>query len=139
MAGGLKASGDRVALLALLDTNAPGVTLRKHVIEGARSVAKAVLGHKRRKMPIARDIDLLYRAGLNQLAAKPYNGDVVLFRAMESSFGWRPRDLGWGRFIDGRVTLLDVPGNHLSMMRDPHVESLAQTMSEWLSPSSRRR
>lgn len=135
----LKASGDRVALLALLDTNAPGITLRKLAIKGATSAAKALLGRKNPKKDTERSIALLYRASLNQLAANPYKGDVVLFRAMKSNFGWRPRDLGWGRFIVGRVTIVDIPGDHLSMMREPHVTSLARAISDRLSRATLRR
>jgi amino acid adenylation domain-containing protein len=135
----LKSSGDRVDLLALLDTNAPGTTLRKRMVVAAKGAAKALIGREDRRMTTARDIELLYRASQIRLSAEPYKGDVVLFRAMQSNFGWRPHDLGWSRFINGRIDLVDIPGDHLSMMREPFVTALASAISERLSGSFQRR
>ena len=124
----LKEMRKTVALVALLDTNAPGITLRKKFIDGSRNAVRAALGRNVRQRKTNPDIDLLYRSSLNSLSRVPYVGDILICRAKESSFGWRPRDLGWKRFISGKVTVLDVPGDHLSMMRDPNVAILARSL-----------
>ncbi|NEP09935.1 MAG: hypothetical protein F6K14_06875 [Symploca sp. SIO2C1] len=37
-------------------------------------------------------------------------------------------DFGWGRFSAGPVEIYQVPGNHLSMVAEPHVQILAQKL-----------
>ncbi|MGH9347812.1 MAG: amino acid adenylation domain-containing protein, partial [Vicinamibacterales bacterium] len=56
-----------------------------------------------------------------------YEGDVLLFRAVESIGGevLEP-DLGWAPFAGaGRLRVRDVPGNHHTMLHEPHVAALA--------------
>ena len=61
--------------------------------------------------------------------AKSYPGRISLFRSEElaSRSGGQP-DLGWGRLAQGGVDVIDVPGNHMSMMEAPHVRYLAEKM-----------
>ncbi len=48
-----------------------------------------------------------------------FDGPVTLFRAAEQPPGM-PADLGWGRWLDpAAVRIIDVPGNHLSMVESP--------------------
>ena len=47
---------------------------------------------------------------------------IVLFRAAERSL------LGWSQELE----VYDVPGNHLTMMREPNVSVLAQRLAEYL-------
>ena len=65
-----------------------------------------------------------HRAIIRQLYAKmaeytplPWTGSATVFRAEDIQWGYRLDDLGWGRVIEGPVTLIDVPGDHLSMLR----------------------
>ena len=65
-----------------------------------------------------------------------HGGRVVVFRA-DTALGFdgavateRPADLGWGRWCGGRLEVVAVPGNHVSMMRPPNVQVLANRLSE---------
>jgi amino acid adenylation domain-containing protein len=60
--------------------------------------------------------------------APKYAGDVVLFRAKDVSeypgLAIDP-DLGWRRFMLGKLEIIDMPGNHLGILRAPNVYKLA--------------
>ena len=38
-------------------------------------------------------------------------------------------DLGWGRLAPGRLSVHGVPGEHVSMFREPHVAVLADELT----------
>jgi thioesterase domain-containing protein len=62
-----------------------------------------------------------------------YAGQVTLFRAVEPSEHTPPEaDFGWGAYALGGVTIIDVPGDHLSMMHEPHVAVLAEQLQKCL-------
>jgi surfactin family lipopeptide synthetase C len=63
----------------------------------------------------------------------PYAGQVTLFRAAEpSDHTPREPDFGWGAYALGGVTIIDVPGDHLSMMHEPHSAVLAGEIQKCL-------
>ncbi|MFD9069052.1 amino acid adenylation domain-containing protein [Streptomyces lasiicapitis] len=90
----------------------------------------------------------LYRA--NCQAALDYHPrglrcDLTLIRAMEPlppvlaamhrTAGSRHQDRanGWGGLTDALLHVIDVPGDHLTIMEEPHVKHLAQTVTELLT------
>jgi len=58
----------------------------------------------------------------------PYRGHATLFRTFEE--GLRRPVLGWERYSSQPVKVRFVPGDHLSMMSEPHAEHLARALSE---------
>uniref|UniRef100_UPI0032176008 non-ribosomal peptide synthetase n=1 Tax=uncultured Roseibium sp. TaxID=1936171 RepID=UPI0032176008 len=70
----------------------------------------------------------------------PYAGRIIVFRAEEAldpiQAAARPRDLGWQRFSLQKVTVVPVPGNHVSIMRKPNVTLLAQNLLTELSATA---
>jgi thioesterase domain-containing protein len=58
-----------------------------------------------------------------------YPGPITLLRASERS-GVVPQDstLGWGKLATGGVEVQTVPGNHYTMLREPHVQVLAERL-----------
>jgi len=61
-----------------------------------------------------------------------YQGHLALFKAMDtSSNGFHDHANGWTAFAAG-VNTQELPGDHYSIMRDPHVRSLAQRLTEYL-------
>jgi thioesterase domain-containing protein len=49
---------------------------------------------------------------------RPWEGSASVFRASEIQWGYRLDDLGWGRLIGNSICFVDVPGDHLSMLRN---------------------
>jgi thioesterase domain-containing protein len=56
----------------------------------------------------------------------PFDGEVVLLRAAHASTALR-----WHRFAP-RLRVIEVPGDHHSMLRTPHVEALARALESVL-------
>ncbi len=64
---------------------------------------------------------------------QPYPGRITLFRAQEQPPESPPeRDMGWAALAQGGVEVVDVPGDHLGMLQEPHVQALAQEMRRCL-------
>ena len=114
---------------------------RKLMWEGVASQLPAVLRALRLTMPrkiLEAAGDLTQRRATHKAsdAYQPtaYDGKVLLFRAEERNlFEWdEGQDLGWGRWLT-QLSIEQVPGNHLSILRSPNVEVLAARLNRYLS------
>jgi thioesterase domain-containing protein len=59
---------------------------------------------------------------------QPYPGRVTLFRARASA-DRGDRAMGWDRWASG-VKVIDVPGDHATMLKEPHVNKLANLLRD---------
>jgi thioesterase domain-containing protein len=163
MACRLRAVGEPVDLLALLDAAAPrprtwqdGWSRRMRHLRAVRasgslgvgypavsavrgSLASVRAGYDRvRADAVAATAGRLTRHGLAQysafyelhvVAARRYrptatfDGDVLVLRAEGTD------DLGWSRYATGRVTVVEVPGDHLSLLRPPAVTEVGRQLA----------
>jgi phthiocerol/phenolphthiocerol synthesis type-I polyketide synthase E len=60
---------------------------------------------------------------------------VVLFRASIQDVGPGDvieEDYGWGRYVGRSLSIVDVRGGHVSMLREPYVGDLARCARDWL-------
>jgi thioesterase domain-containing protein len=60
----------------------------------------------------------------------PFSGRLVLFRAMVAVFysqDYLDSGMGWRDLVD-ELAVYDVPGTHMSMVEEPHVQELAAAM-----------
>jgi hypothetical protein len=66
----------------------------------------------------------------------PYNGQIVLFRC-QHRLDTDPPDSSriWQRMARGGVVILECPGDHNSMLREPGVGILAQQILSFLQPA----
>ena len=74
----------------------------------------------------------------NVLATKryvpvPYHGVVTLFRAMERGLEPVSSDANWRYLAAGGLTVVDVPGSHLTMLEAPNVWVLGSALDEAIS------
>jgi thioesterase domain-containing protein len=61
-----------------------------------------------------------------------YPNQITLFKAAEQADYLRPDPtLGWSQ-LASHVQIHQVPGNHLSMLKQPHVQTLAQQLQQYL-------
>ena len=68
---------------------------------------------------------------------QPYDGTVVLFRCHDRIPSDPPDSSHiWQRLVKGKVVILDVPGDHNSMLREPGVRVLAEQILNHLEPRS---
>jgi thioesterase domain-containing protein len=71
---------------------------------------------------------------LAEYVPQAYQGRITLFRACERSRRTYPDpDLGWGELAAGGAEVHDVPGNHLTMLEEPHVRILAEQLRACLN------
>jgi amino acid adenylation domain-containing protein len=61
---------------------------------------------------------------------KVYAGQITLFRAQRN--GAQPEDWGWGQLSDRPVNVYSVPGDHYSMLANPHAQTLARRLNDCL-------
>ena len=64
-------------------------------------------------------------------APQPYDGRIVFLRAehgLRVEMNMDEPTLGWGRYSSTPIDVYDTPGDHYSMLRQPHVKGLAETL-----------
>ncbi len=114
---------------------------------GLEDGLRHILIEGRRTNALPSDIDLrrlraLYRLFENNLRAvrsyvpSVYPGKVTLLRASQRPSNGDPT-LGWSAFAAGGVAVHTVPGDHYSMLREPHVQVLAEGLAACLADSRR--
>ena len=60
-----------------------------------------------------------------------YPGKITLFRAKEEEHtDIEELDLRWGEFAEGGVEVIEISGDHLSMIHKPHAKQLAKHLKE---------
>lgn len=64
---------------------------------------------------------------------RPYVDRLTLFRA-EEQFAKNDSTLGWSALVKD-IQLCSVPGNHLSLLKSPHVQTLAEQLRECFESS----
>ncbi|MGD8277159.1 MAG: amino acid adenylation domain-containing protein [Gemmatimonadota bacterium] len=80
-----------------------------------------------------------FREALSEYRPQPYEGRIVLFRAlMQPLFGSHDRAKGWRLLAKGPFEIRFVPGNHLGMLQEPHVASLARELAAALAEDASR-
>jgi len=65
---------------------------------------------------------------------QPYDGSLTVMRTRQGrlmSFG--RRYLGWRSVTRGKITAIDAPGVHLTMLEPPHVETTTRKLAAWLA------
>jgi thioesterase domain-containing protein len=61
-----------------------------------------------------------------------YRGRLVVFRTAGSMVMWRGPDLGWSRWTARPPELVDVPGDHATMLSEGEVADLAAALADTL-------
>jgi thioesterase domain-containing protein len=65
---------------------------------------------------------------------QPYDGRITLFRASERS-SRPPQDAsnGWSALASGNLEIIEVPGDHFTMLTEPFASTLAERMTDHLN------
>jgi amino acid adenylation domain-containing protein len=149
----LRASGEEVELLALLDTILPRALLRSRIRAALSRVRRLAFGRRVYAHPKAegedepakRERELkdlrheLYARALDAYdpQIRKYAGSMLLFRARDRSVTDRNAQIdpwyGWRDVVDGDIEVVDVPGTHLDILRAPSVELVATAIRKRLT------
>jgi thioesterase domain-containing protein len=165
MAQQLLREGEQTALLAVLDTFAPGLQARAPSVsarwrdrwsKGLGATLKITLGNQVGKL---RRLRVRYYASrgqaipselretqvwdatlraLSSYVPHSYPRGVTLFLANQDDvhFVHESPDLGWAALAEGRVEIHELPINHYDLVVEPHVEQLAVTLRACLDRAS---
>jgi thioesterase domain-containing protein len=58
-----------------------------------------------------------------------FRGPATVFQTGKTARFTGAADLGWGRHVDGPLEIVRVPGEHISMLLDPHIHVLAREIA----------
>ncbi|MEM9482660.1 MAG: amino acid adenylation domain-containing protein [Cyanobacteria bacterium P01_F01_bin.116] len=116
--------------------------LKLFTIDSAVEFYRATGTLPRRSSHAMRVWETVWEANLDALEEyipQTYDGSLTLLRAIgDGSFMWNKHepDYGWGRYALGGVNYHDVPGTHIGIFQEPHVEQLACIMKQLLDKTS---
>ncbi len=71
---------------------------------------------------------------LTKYQVKPYGGSILFFEASQRFFRHKEVSLGssWKELVDGRIEIQEISGNHLSILRQPQVTALVNSLNTYL-------
>ena len=137
MAQQLTAAGEQVPLLAVFDTYAPGLHLeaikadakpwdglKKAVLRG---IVKRALKNEGTVPARWRNFHIVdtYDQAVKAYMPAPYNGKLTVIKAGQS---WGPKEMGWEKLARGGMEVVVVPGDHYSLIKEPHVQALTREL-----------
>jgi amino acid adenylation domain-containing protein len=82
------------------------------------------------------DLLIFHNKIVADFTPQKYAGPALLVRASEQVFQTKdalpaPQDLGWGPYCSD-LTIIEVPGNHMTMLNDTHGKATADAIDQWL-------
>jgi thioesterase domain-containing protein len=146
MAQRLRAAGQQVALLALLDTPVELNTITRLLHALLAGSVRRALPHADARAPASLRIvrAMLHDDGLDATVralhgyrAVRYTGRLVVLHSTGRYLGVRFMSPGpWRAIGDGDLIFEPVPGDHISFLRRPHAEVLAERLRHHLDAVS---
>jgi thioesterase domain-containing protein/acyl carrier protein len=150
MAQQLRAAGEKVSCLALLDCYAPGIKLKADfwrqlrkflTLKGLRQFQERLchrilhpLGLRRLRQ--MHTIGETHRWAHWNYIPVPYPERIDLFVAAESEAKATDPLLGWKKVAGGSLVVHSIQGTHGLMVKSPHVEMLAEKLQHILDPDA---
>ena len=82
-------------------------------------------------------VEATHMQALSKYDFPMYAGDMQLIRAIDCGVGSiserRDADLGWGKIVQGKLSIYDVDADHSNIVFEPHVQSVADQIRSILS------
>jgi amino acid adenylation domain-containing protein len=161
IAGRLQSAGERVPYLAVLDAGTPSAVasylhwvlstrgrvtrVTRELRRGPKNTLRKTQEHARRGLEVLRAGARLRHVpppnifdwiGALQVASgwscQPHSLPMELFVSKEMAESTGSPSLGWESFHQGPMTVHSVPGEHLSMVTEPHVRAVAENLASAL-------
>jgi amino acid adenylation domain-containing protein len=147
MAQQLRAAGEDVPLLVVFDTYAP----RAHAAAVAsdrkfydpiktalyRTLIARDLARGKVLSPRLRHFHIIdtYDRAVMAYRPKPMDGPITVFKAKDS---WGAQDMGWQELAQGPLEVHVLPGDHYSMIKEPHVKELVKVLATCMDKALQR-
>ena len=77
--------------------------------------------------PVVRHIEEINFAAVKDYEPQMYPGNVTLFLASDLTADYDLHD-GWRELVQGDIDTHEIPGNHINIIKDPHVRPLAEKL-----------
>ncbi len=77
--------------------------------------------------PALKNIEQMNFAAVKDYVPQTYRGNVTLFLAADLTADYDLHD-GWRELVEGRVELHEITGNHINIIKEPHVRLLAEKL-----------
>jgi aspartate racemase len=77
--------------------------------------------------PALKNIEEINFAAVKDYVPRTFAGDVTLFLATDLTADYDLRD-GWRELVDGRIEAHEITGNHINIIKEPHVRVLAEKL-----------
>jgi amino acid adenylation domain-containing protein len=144
----LQREGHKVELVVLFDTILPSAIERNVLNKTKRRIKKTLKLGKRyvtsvlkgaTSLPVDMSVvreEAFIKAMMGfKSTGSRYSGTIVLAKARDNS-AWGNgvsfrEDYGWEEFVDGKFIVHEVEGDHLSIIRSPHAESLVDKIKPY--------
>jgi amino acid adenylation domain-containing protein len=144
MACQLRAQGEQVGLLAILDSLPPAFRLLELVqttwaflrLKNVRLVQQRFYRFVLQNLGLSnlrkfRTVSEAHYWALFGYRPPPYHGSAVLFRGVDAGYS-RDGSQGWSRFVTGDLDICTLPTEHGGMVKEPMVRVLAQKLEVYL-------
>ena len=82
--------------------------------------------------PVLQNIEEINFAAVKDYLPRTYSGDATLFLAGDLTADYDLHD-GWRELIGGNITVHEIPGNHINIIKEPNVCTLAEKLREALA------
>lgn len=86
--------------------------------------------------PAPRAVKRAYRGDIrarSRYKPKSYSGRIAFFRSQSQPDAGEYPQMGWEGLVEGRMDIYEVPGAHVSIMAEPHLQVLAAKLNECLA------
>lgn len=77
--------------------------------------------------PALKNIEEITFAAVKDYEPQIYSGDVALFLASDLTADYDLHD-GWRELVQGRIDTHEISGNHINIIKEPHVRGLAESL-----------
>ena len=77
--------------------------------------------------PALKNIEEINFAAVKDYVPQTFAGDVTLFLATDLTADYDLHE-GWHELVEGRIEAHEIPGNHINIIKEPHVRVLAEKL-----------
>ncbi|PYS74748.1 MAG: non-ribosomal peptide synthetase [Acidobacteria bacterium] len=77
--------------------------------------------------PVLQNIEEINFAAVRDYEPQVYSGDVTLFLASDLTSDYDLHD-GWRELVRGKIETYEISGNHINIIKEPHVGALAEKL-----------
>lgn len=115
--------------------------IRRSYIKTKRKLARGILTSLGRPLPEALVVTQnLIAVATRTYRPKPFDGDLVLFRATKQIRGtYRDDTLGWSNFAKGKLEIHEINGSHGTIVVEPRVRFVVPILQQILGESESAR